>query len=127
MYFIQQKDDNLIISKEIIPLFQTNTFKIFSHIDHSIKTYTFINANQDYYLQDGLKESGIFELLVSLFNQDIPIDKVYFNLQDVSATKIDLPTLKLRKIPEEDYFMKANEIENEFYQKIKENIEHVLG
>lgn len=126
MYFIQQEGDNIIVSKEIIRLFQVDSFKIYSYSDQKCKTYSF-SGDEDFYLQDGLKESGIFELRIHLFNQDIPIDKVYFNIQDIKKTKIKLPTLKKRKIPNEDYLIKAKEVEIEFYQKVKENIEHVLG
>ena len=126
-YFIQQDKDNIVISKEIVTLFQVTTFKILNLNNDDITSYTFSDTGEDFYVQDKLKESGVYELLIPLFNQDIPIERLYYDVENLTKTRIMVPKLGKRIVLREEDKTKRMQLEEEFYEKVKEKAEHVLG
>ncbi len=126
-YFIQQDKDNIVVSKEIVTLFQVTTFKILNLNNDDITSYTFSDTGEDFYVQDKLKESGVYELLIPLFNQDIPIERLYYDVENLTKTRIMVPKLGKRIVLREEDKTKRMQLEEEFYEKVKEKAEHVLG
>lgn len=126
-YFIQQERDNIVISKEIVTLFQVTTFKILNLNNDDITSYTFINTGEDFYVQDKLSESGVYELLIPLFGQDIPIERLYYDVEDLTKPRIKIPKLGKRIVLKQEDVVKRMQLEDEFYDKVKEKAEHVLG
>lgn len=126
-YFIQQDKDNIVVSKEIVTLFQVTTFKILNLNNDDITSYTFSDMGEDFYVQDKLKESGVYELLIPLFNQDIPIERLYYDVENLTKTRIMVPKLGKRIVLREEDKTKRMQLEEEFYEKVKEKAEHVLG
>lgn len=126
-YFIQQDKDNIVVSKEIVTLFQVTTFKILNLNNDDITSYTFSDMGEDFYVQDKLKESGVYELLIPLFNQDIPIERLYYDVENLTKTRIMVPKLGKRIVLGEEDKTKRMQLEGEFYEKVKEKAEHVLG
>ncbi len=126
-YFIQQDRDNIVVSKEIVTLFQVTTFKILNLNNDDITSYTFSDTGEDFYVQDKLKESGVYELLIPLFNQDIPIERLYYDVENLTKTRIMVPKLGKRIVLREEDKVKRMQLEEEFYDKVKEKAEHVLG
>ncbi len=126
-YFIQQEKDNIVVSKEIVTLFQVTSFKIRSLNDNEIRSYTFSDVGKDFYVQDGLSASGFFELQIRLFDHDIPIERVYFDADYPNMTKVTVPKTKKRVITKQEDIEMRMKLENEFYEKVKEKVEHVLG
>lgn len=124
--FIQQDGDNLVISKEIIPLFSVKSVRLVRVMDGYSEVYEFKDLESDLYIQDDLKQSAIYELQVPLFGFELPIDRVYFNNQDFEKQWRKLPPLKKREISS-FHTNQVRESEKEFYRKVKENVEHVLG
>ncbi len=126
-YFIQQDRDNIVVSKEIVTLFQVTTFKILNMNNDDVTSYTFSDTGEDFYVQDKLKESGVYELLIPLFNQDIPIERLYYDVENLTKTRIMVPKLGKRIVLREEDKVKRMQLEEEFYDKVKEKAEHVLG
>ena len=126
-YFIQQDKDNIVVSKEIVTLFQVTTFKILNLNNDDITSYTFSDTGEDFYVQDKLKKSGVYELLIPLFNQDIPIERLYYDVENLTKTRIMVPKLGKRIVLGEEDKVKRMHLEEEFYEKVKEKAEHVLG
>lgn len=126
-YFIQQERDNIVVSKEIVTLFQVTTFKILNLNNDDITSYTFINTGEDFYVQDKLSESGVYELLIPLFGQDIPIERLYYDVEDLTKPRIKIPKLGKRIVLKQEDVVKRMQLEDEFYDKVKEKAEHVLG
>ncbi len=126
-YFIQQDRDNIVVSKEIVTLFQVTTFKILNLNNDDVTSYTFSDTGEDFYVQDKLKESGVYELLIPLFNQDIPIERLYYDVENLTKTRIMVPKLGKRIVLREEDKVKRMQLEEEFYDKVKEKAEHVLG
>ncbi len=126
-YFIQQERDNIVVSKEIVTLFQVTTFKILNMNNDDITSYTFINTGEDFYVQDKLSESGVYELLIPLFGHDIPIERLYYDVEDLTKPRIKIPKLGKRIVLKQEDVVKRMQLEDEFYDKVKEKAEHVLG
>lgn len=126
-YFIQQEKDNIVVSKEIVTLFHVTSFKIRSLNDDDVKSYTFSDTGKDFYVQDGLRQSGFYELLIHLFNHDIPIERVYFDADYLDMSKVTVPVMKERFIEKQEDAVLRQQLMEEFYEKVKEKVEHVLG
>lgn len=125
-YFLQQDKDNLVISKEIISLFSVKRVRLVRVMDGYSEVYEFKDLESDLYIQDDLRQSALYELQVSLFGFDLPIDRAYFNDQDFEKQRRKLPPLK-RRVISSFHTDRVKESEREFYRKVKENVEHVLG
>ncbi len=125
-YFIQQENDNIVVSKEIVTLFQVTTFKIRTLKNDVVKVYTFSDIEKDFYVQDGLMESGFYELRIRLFDHDIPIERTYFDLDDPQTMKVKVPTLSKRVVLREEDIILRNNLEDDFYEKVKEKVGNVL-
>ncbi len=131
-YYLQQSGQNLVVSKEIQVLFSTDRFEIVNVNKNTKETRSFPNKINDVVYQPEIK-SGLYELRVYLFETYIPIDRVYFNDENISKTKEELPEQTKRQLVEAKKEVKVKKtktavesLKSEFQKKVKEIVENVL-
>lgn len=131
-YYLQQSGQNLVVSKEIQVLFSTDRFEIVNLRKNTKETRTFPNKINDFVYQPDAK-SDIYELRVYLFDTYLPLDRVYFNIDNLSKTKEELPPQEKRQFVEKKKEVKikttktkVESLKSEFQKKVKEIVENVL-
>ncbi len=131
-YYLQQNGQNLVVSKEIQVLFSTDRFEIVNLGKNTKETRTFPNKINDFVYQPDAK-SDIYELRVYLFDTYLPLDRVYFNIDNLSKTKEEIPPQEKRQFVEKKKEVKikttktkVESLKSEFQKKVKEIVENVL-
>lgn len=131
-YYLQQSGQNLVVSKEIQVLFSTDRFEIVNLGKNTKETRTFPNKINDFVYQPDAK-SDIYELRVYLFDTYLPLDRVYFNIDNLSKTKEEIPPQEKRQFVEKKKEVKikttktkVESLKIEFQKKVKEIVENVL-
>ncbi len=131
-YYLQQSGQNLVVSKEIQVLFSTDRFEIVNLGKNTKETRTFPNKINDFVYQPDAK-SDIYELRVYLFDTYLPLDRVYFNIDNLSKTKEEIPPQEKRQFVEKKKEVKikttktkVESLKSEFQKKVKEIVENVL-
>ncbi len=131
-YYLQQDGQNLVVSKEIQVLFSTDRFEIVNLGKNTKETRTFPNKINDFVYQPDAK-SDIYELRVYLFDTYLPLDRVYFNIDNLSKTKEEIPPQEKRQFVEKKKEVKikttktkVESLKSEFQKKVKEIVENVL-
>ncbi len=131
-YYLQQDGQNLVVSKEIQVLFSTDRFEIVNLGKNTKETRTFPNKINDFVYQPDAK-SDIYELRVYLFDTYLPLDRVHFNIDNLSKTKEEIPPQEKRQFVEKKKEVKikttktkVESLKSEFQKKVKEIVENVL-
>ncbi len=131
-YYLQQNGQNLVVSKEIQVLFSTDRFEIVNLGKNTKETRTFPNKINDFVYQPDAK-SDLYELRVYLFDTYLPLDRVYFNIDNLSKTKEEIPPQEKRQFVEKKKEVKikttktkVESLKSEFQKKVKEIVENVL-
>ncbi len=131
-YYLQQSGQNLVVSKEIQVLFSSDRFEIVNLGKNTKETRTFPNKINDFVYQPDAK-SDIYELRVYLFDTYLPLDRVYFNIDNLSKTKEEIPPQEKRQFVEKKKEVKikttktkVESLKSEFQKKVKEIVENVL-
>ncbi len=128
-FFLQQQGQNLVISKEIITLFQTDRFELLNLSNNDSEQRTFVNKLSDFVYQPRAKDSSMIELRIFLFNRFLPLERLYFNLDDLDKTIITLPEMEKRDFEKTTLKEEINisSLKEEFRNQLKEKINYVLA
>lgn len=129
-YYLQQQGQNLLVSKEIRNVFQTDRFEIINLSNKEAQQRIFTNIVNDFVFQVDTNHSSLFELRLFLFNRYIPLERIFFNLDDLAKDVVSLLPMKKRVLSpvRKDMAMqeKIDALQDEFENKIKRKINNVL-